>query len=189
VIAAVVLAAGRATRFGSTKQLERHRGTPLVLHAVAAAREAGIDEVVVVVGHDAERVTAAVADQAPVVVNERYRQGISTSLVAGIDALGDDVEAAIVLLADQPAITAGHLRSLIAAMSSRPEPILRLVYADGRGPTLLRRGVWDQVRTLTGDAGARTLAEQRPDLVFEVTVAGAAPIDVDTREDLRRLDG
>jgi molybdenum cofactor cytidylyltransferase len=76
VIAAVVLAAGEATRFGATKQLERYRGKPLVQRAVDAARGAGIEDVVVVVGHDAERVAAAVTD-ARTVLNARYTEGQS----------------------------------------------------------------------------------------------------------------
>ncbi len=188
MIAAVVLAAGEATRFGATKQLERYRGKPLVQRAVDAARGAGIEDVVVVVGHDAERVAAAVTD-ARTVLNERYAEGQSTSLVAGIDAVGADADAVVVLLADQPGITAEHVRALIDATTVRAEPIVRLVFVDGRGPTLLRPAIWEEVRALTGDVGARTLAERRPDLVFEAPIAEPAPRDVDTPEDLRRLDG
>lgn len=188
MIGAVVLAAGRATRFGTTKQLERYRGKPLVQHAVDAARAAGVGDVVVVVGHDRERVAAGVTG-CRIVVNERYADGQSTSLIAGIDALAHGADGAVVLLADQPDVTADHVRALIEAAASRREPIVRLVFADGRGPTLLRRAVWGEVRELTGDTGARALAERRPGLVFELEIDGPAPGDVDTREDLRSLDG
>lgn len=187
MIAAVVLAAGEGTRFGATKQLAVHRDRPLVQHAVDAARGAGIADVVVVVGHDRDRVTAVVTG-ARIVVNERFAEGQSTSLSAGIDALGAEAEAAIVLLADQPGVTSEHVRTLIDASATRPQPILRLAFADGRGPSLLRREVWDDVRRLSGDTGARVISERRPDLVFEVVVEAPAPIDVDTPGDLRRLD-
>ena len=188
MIAAVVLAAGEATRFGATKQLETYRGKPLVRHAVDAARDAGIQEVVVVVGHDGERVAAAVRD-ARIVVNARYAEGQSTSLIAGLDALGPGADAAVILLADQPGVTSRVVRALTDAAATNAHEIVRLAFAQGRGPTLLRRAVWDEVRALTGDAGARVLAERRPELVFEARVAGPAPVDVDTPEDLERLDG
>ena len=188
MIAAVVLAAGGATRFGTTKQLARYRGKPLVQHAVDAARDAGIEDVVVVVGHDRERVTSVIRG-VRFAVNDRYAEGQSTSVIAGIDALGPDVEGAVVVLADQPGITGHHVRALLDAASRDPRPIARLVFADGRGPTLLRREIWDDVRVLTGDAGARLLADARPELVLEVRIPEPAPLDVDTPDDLRRLDG
>lgn len=188
MIGAIVLAAGSSSRFGRTKQLEPLAGKPFVQHAVDAARDAGIEDVVVVVGHDAERVAAAVTG-ARVVVNERHAQGLSASLVAGLDALTEDAEAAVILLADQPGVTAQHVSALIAAAAARAEPILRLRYEDGPGPALLRTPVWDEVRRLEGDVGARVLIERRPDLVFELPIAAPAPVDVDTAEDLARLDG
>jgi molybdenum cofactor cytidylyltransferase len=185
VIAALVLAAGTGSRFGATKQLETFGGKPLVQHAIDAARDAGIGDVVVVVGHDADRVASAVTG-ARIVVNERYAGGLSTSLVAGINAVGD-AEGVVVLLADQPTVTAAHVGALVGAAAARAEPIVRVRHPDGRGPTLLRREVWAELRALEGDTGARALAERRPDLVWEVDVPGPAPIDVDTPEDLRRL--
>src|SRR6185436_20053297 len=99
VISALVLAAGDGTRFGGTKQLEILRGKPLVQYAVDAASAAGVGEIVVVLGHDAVRVRDALdlPEGARVVVNERYADGQSTSLVAGLRALDPASEAAIVL--------------------------------------------------------------------------------------------
>jgi CTP:molybdopterin cytidylyltransferase MocA/carbon monoxide dehydrogenase subunit G len=187
VVAAVVLAAGSASRFGGTKQLALLDGKPLVRHAVQAAREAGIADVVVVVGHDAEAVASAAGTDASIVANPRHAEGQSTSLVAGLDALGDDVDAAVILLADQPGITTEMIRDLVETASSRREPIVRLRFVDGPGPALLRRSVWDDVRTLEGDTGARELVERRPNLMFEAFVATAAPSDVDTPADLDRV--
>jgi CTP:molybdopterin cytidylyltransferase MocA len=189
VIAAVVLAAGTGSRFGGTKQLATVGGKPLVRHAVDTARQAGIDEVVVVVGHEAGMVREAVGTIARVVHNRRFSEGQATSLAAGLDALGEDVDAAVVLLADQPGVTGEHVEALVQAAAHRVEPIVRLRFEDGPGPALLRRSIWDEARALTGDAGARALIERRPDLVFEAVVEGAAPSDVDTAADLERLDG
>ncbi len=185
MISAVVLAAGSASRFGATKQLERVGGVPLVRCAVRAAREAGIEEVVVVVGHDAEAVAEAAGD-ARVVVNERFAQGQSTSLLAGLRALGPDVGAAVILLADQPGVTGELVRALLEAAEGRPEPIVRLRFLDAPGPALLHRSAWVELEHLEGDAGARELIERRPDLVFEATMNRPAPLDVDTRTDLER---
>ena len=189
MIAAVVRAAGAGSRFGAPKQLELVGGRALVRHAVDAARHAGIELVVVVVGHDADAVIAAAGDGVEIVRNDRWIDGQSTSLRAGLDALDDRVEAAVVLLADQPGVAAEHVGALLDAAGARPEPIVRLRFADGPGPALLRRAIWDDVRELSGDTGARAVAERRPDLVFEATIASAAPIDVDTPGDLDRVRG
>jgi molybdenum cofactor cytidylyltransferase len=187
MIAAVVLAAGAGSRFGATKQLEMVGGRALVRHSVDAARDSGIELVVVVVGHDADAVIAAAGDGVEIVRNERWADGQSSSLRAGLDALGDRAEAAVVLPADQPGIGAEHVRTLLEAAGARSEPIVRLRFADAPGPALLRRAIWDDVRALSGDIGARAVAERRPDVVFEATIASAAPIDVDTPEDLERV--
>jgi molybdenum cofactor cytidylyltransferase len=188
VIAAIVLAAGTGSRFGRTKQVEIAGGKPLVHHAVGAARDAGIDDVVVVVGHAADAVAEVVGRSARVVHNPRFAEGQASSLTAGLDALGDDVDAAVVLLADQPGIGGDHVRALLDAAEHRDEPIVRLRFADGPGPALLRRSVWDEVRALEGDVGARALIDARPDLVFDAVVEGSAPPDVDTPADLERFE-
>jgi molybdenum cofactor cytidylyltransferase len=186
VIAAVVLAAGAGSRFGGTKQVAVLEGKPLVRHAVDAAHAAGIQDVVVVVGHDADAVAAAAGDGARIVRNPRWRAGQSTSLIAGIDALGEDVDAAVVLLADQPGIAAEHVKALLDAAASVREPIVRMRFTDAPGPTSLGREVWGEVRRLRGDLGARDLIERRPDLVFELASPTSAPPDVDTPADLER---
>jgi molybdenum cofactor cytidylyltransferase len=188
VIAAVVLAAGTGARFGGTKQLEIVEGEPLVRHAVGAAREAGIGDVVVVVGYEADAVAGAVGTDARVVRNSRFSEGQATSLTAGLDAFGEGVDAVVVLLADQPGITGDHVKALLDAAEHREEPIVRLRFADGPGPALLRRSVWDEVRALGGDVGARALMDARPDLVFDAVVEGSAPPDVDTAADLERFE-
>ncbi|HJS27652.1 MAG TPA: nucleotidyltransferase family protein [Actinomycetota bacterium] len=189
MISAIVLAAGEGTRFGGTKQVERLRGRPLVQHAVDAAAEGGIEDVVVVVGHDAERVRAAVElpPGGRVVVNDRYAEGQSTSLSAGLRALGASSEAAIVLLADQPGIEARHVRSLRDAFGGAPDAeILRIGFRDGPGPALLARSVWEEAASTAGDTGARALFEEDPDRIRWVTLDEDVPRDVDRPGDLER---
>jgi molybdenum cofactor cytidylyltransferase len=188
VISAVVLAAGEGTRFGGTKQVERIHGRPLVQHAVDAATAAGLDEIVVVLGHDADRVREALVlpPTARIVVNERYDEGQSTSLAAGLRALDDASDAAVVLLADQPGISAEHITALAQAFSPGGPAAVRLRFRGRPGPALLTRQIWPEVLALEGDVGARALLDAHPELVEEVQLDEDAPIDVDRREDLGR---
>lgn len=187
MIAGIVLAAGSASRFGSTKQIASLRGRALVQHAIDALAGAGVHPVVLVLGNDA----AAVADAASLpaggvaVVNERWSEGQATSLATGLTAVADS-EAVVVLLADQPGITSEHVRALVEAFGDGPAPIVRLVFDDGPGPSLLARSVYADAAALTGDTGARALIADRPDEVREVRIAGPAPRDIDTAEDLHR---
>jgi molybdenum cofactor cytidylyltransferase len=175
--AAVVLAAGGGSRFEGDehKLLTPFRGKPLWQWAVEAARSAGL-EVIVVGG-------AVALDGA--VPNERWRDGMATSLHVGIaaaDAAGHD--AVVVGLADQPLVPASAWRAVAAADEA---PIAVATY-DGRrrNPVRLAREVWGLLPT-AGDEGARALMRERPDLVVEVACAGE-PADVDTLEDLRAME-
>lgn len=188
MISAVVLAAGAGLRFGGTKQVEEVRGKPLVQHAVDAAAEAGADEIVVVLGHDAERVRSALRPppSARVVVNPAYASGMASSLAAGLRAADASSEAAVVLLADQPGVSAEHVRALVDAFTARRAAIVRLRFRTGPGPALLARGVWAEAQALEGDVGARVLIERHPELVEELDIGGETPWDVDLPEDLER---
>jgi molybdenum cofactor cytidylyltransferase len=187
VIAAIVLAAGTGTRFGATKQTALFGGRPLVRYPVDAARDAGIGEVVVVVGHDAAAV-AAVVDDVTIVHNGRFEDGQASSLRAGLEAMGDEVDGVVVLMADQPGITPRHVRTLLGAAERQTEPIVRLRFIDGPGPALLRREIWRELESLEGDLGARVLIDRRPDLVFDAVVEQPSPPDIDTVADLERLE-
>ena len=188
MISALVLAAGAATRFGRTKQLEVVRGRPLPQHAVDAALEAGVEEIVVVLGHDADAVEASLTlpARARTVRNAAYASGIASSLATGLRALGGGCDAAVVLLGDQPGIRAGHVRALLEAFQERSSPIVRLRFRSGPGPALLARETWAEAQALEGDAGARVLIERHPEWVEDVELGGEAPVDVDTPADLER---
>lgn len=187
MISAIVLAAGTGTRFGDTKQLVDVRGKPMVQHAVDAATAGGADEVVVVLGHDAERVRAALRlpSAGRWVVNHAYLSGMASSLSAGLAHADPASEGAIVLLGDQPGITAQHVRSLLDAFRARRSPIVRLAFRSGPGPALIARELWRDLQTLEGDLGARDLIARRPELVENVDIGGDAPVDVDLPEDLQ----
>jgi molybdenum cofactor cytidylyltransferase len=186
MISGVVLAAGTGSRFGATKQLAELGGIPLVVHAIEALRAAGVDELVVVTGHDAERVERVVPADARVVRNDRHRDGQATSLAAALHALADDSEAAVVLMADQPGVRGDDVRALVARFRATRSRIVRLRYADGPGPALLSREVYGEAGHLHGDVGARVLIASHPEWLEEVQVDRASPLDVDEPADLTR---
>ena len=185
----MILAAGAATRFGATKTLAELDGRPLLHHVLDAARAAGITRSVVVVGHDAEAVAAAVADQEDVEVvdNPDHPTGQASSVRVGLAAVQDDADArvAVMLLADQPGISPASIRQVIAALEDGPDAA-RASYQDRPGhPVAIHRRVWSRVMDeVTGDTGARDLLDDLH--VAHVLVAGASPPDIDTPDDLER---
>ena len=186
MISGVVLAAGSATRFGGTKQLAEVDGKPLAQFAVDALASAGLGEVVVVTGHDADAVEAALRlpPQGRFVRNLDHTSGQASSLATALHALADDSEGAVVLLADQPGVTDAEVRALVDAFTAGRARIVRIVYTDGPGPALLSREIYADVGHLHGDVGARELIASHPEWVEEVRVPFAAPRDIDRPEDL-----
>lgn len=190
-MAGVVLAAGSSSRMGRPKQLLRLGDLPLLQHVVDAVAAAGLDEVVVVLGHEATAVAGALRlpEGARVVPNAEHAAGLSTSLRAGLQALGPGIRAAVVALGDQPELDPGAVRAVVEAHRSAGA---RLVQASYRGvpdhPVVLDRRVWPQVLAVTGDRGAREVLAAHPDWVHRVELDRDAPGDVDTwgdYEDLR----
>ena len=201
MIAAVVLAAGRATRMGEPKVLLSLGGRTLLAHAIAAAQASRCEAVLVVAGAQADAVRReAEALGAGVVVNPHYADGMATSLAAAIAALPADCEAAVVLLGDQPRVGAAAIDRLIAAYRATGKPMVLSRYAGTAGapalmtslpaagpPALIARPLFPEVAALTGDAGARSVAARHPDRVAEVALAPDEAWDVDTPDDLARL--
>ena len=184
MISGIVLAAGTGSRFGGTKQLAELDGKPLVLHAVTALRDGGVDEIVVVTGHDADAVEAVLPAEVRAVRNASFRDGQSTSLAAAIHALDERSEAAVVLMADQPGVLGTDVRALVEAFRATRARIARLRFADGPGPSLLSREIYADAGHLHGDAGARVLMASHPEWVEEVAIDRPMPRDVDAPDDL-----
>ncbi|MEX2503881.1 MAG: nucleotidyltransferase family protein [Egicoccus sp.] len=188
--AALVLAAGSGSRFGGTKQLAELDGRPLVAHAVAAAHAAGLAPVYLVVGHDRDAVIAAAASggEVEVVDNPDHAAGQAGSLARGIAAVerGPDVDAVVVLLADQPHVRPDVAQAVADAATSSADGIARAKYSDGPGhPVALAHQVWPRLHDLGGDAGARQLFDAYD--VAMVAVSDLLPRDVDTTGDLDAL--
>lgn len=189
MITGIVLAAGSGRRFGGTKQCVEVDGQPLVQHAVRIAADAQLDEIIVVLGHRAADVAAAIRlpENGRTVVNERHASGLSTSLGAGLRAADHRSRAAVVLLGDQPGLDPRWIRDLVSAFDEHRAPIARIRFRDAPGPALLARRIWPQAMRLRGDAGARALIDQHRISVVEVRIDADAPVDVDTPEDLRSV--
>jgi CTP:molybdopterin cytidylyltransferase MocA len=190
-ISAILLAAGSGSRFGGGKLLAPYRGRPLIEASLANLAEAPIEETVAVVGDDAQRLRAVCEPYGVrVVENPDWRQGQSTSVRAGLLALGPEVRAAVVLLADQPLVGPGAVGRLVAAFEEGAEVAVATYGGRRRNPVLFSRAVWPLLEAeLSGDEGARAVLRRHPDLVTEVPCDGVGdPADVDTAEDLRSLE-
>ena len=191
-VSAILLAAGAGSRFGGGKLLAPFRGRSLIEVSLANLADAPVDETVVVVGDDAGRLRAACEPyRAAVVENPDWAQGQSTSVRVGLEALGPEALASVVLLADQPLVGAGAVRRLVEAFEGGAEVATATYGGRPRNPVLFSRGVWPMlVAELAGDEGARPFLRRHPELVVRVPCDGVGdPADVDTAEDLRRLEG
>jgi molybdenum cofactor cytidylyltransferase len=188
VIAGIVLAAGASRRFGSQKLLATVGGVPLARRSVTALLTASLDEVVVVVGGDAEAVAASLDGLAVrVVTNPAYADGMSTSLRAGLDALAADCRAALVALADQPgAASASVVEPLLERYRGSPAAMVAPVYRGGvRGnPVLFDSSVFEELRAVTGDEGGRSVIARDPSRVVLVEIDEEVPGDVDRPDDV-----
>lgn len=183
---AVVLAAGEASRFGSTKQLATIDGQPLVRRAVRLAESICHECLALVLGHDAANVHIAAQPHAGfVVVNEHYREGMASSLARGIGALPDCAAGALVLLCDQPFVSVADLQRLAAAWRQDPGRIAACRYGDSPGvPAIFPRRLFARLCELSGDTGARGLITNELPAVTLVDCP-AAGRDIDRPEDLQ----
>lgn len=186
---ALVLAAGASSRFGSTKQVARLDGQPLVARATRNAETVCEENVVLVTGNDWRAVTAAAAPIAGYfVVNPRFEEGMSTSIACGIRALPDNAAGVLIVLADQPLVTGRHLLDLASAWERRPDSIVASAWQDVCGPPVIfPRSAFQDLAALSGDAGARRVIESGNHPVERIDFAEGA-VDIDRPEDLERLD-
>jgi CTP:molybdopterin cytidylyltransferase MocA len=188
-VSAIVLAAGGGSRFGGGKLLAKLGGQRIIEAVLENLREAPVDEIIVIVGAEAGRLRE-VCERYGVrtVANEEWERGQATSVLAGLRASGGS--AAVVLLGDQPFVGAEAVERLVAASAEGAKVAVATYGGKRRNPVLFSREVWPLLETeLAGDEGARSVLRRHPELVVEVPCDGVGdPVDVDTREDLRRLE-
>lgn len=187
-IHAIILAAGRAQRFGGTKLLEEYDGAPLLHRALDVARSACHENTWLVTGHAAREMTRAAEGRVGHVVHNReYAQGIGSSIACGASACPESADALLFLLADQPLVSRSHIANLIRGWTGEPGAIVATAFSGVLGPPVLfGRGHLEALRALRGDAGARQVLDAHADAVVAVS-HDPAGVDIDTPEDLQRL--
>ena len=185
MIGGLVLAAGAATRFGAPKQLAELDGMPMLEHSVMAMTAAPVGRVVVVLGSGAEEVAARVnLHGAEPLVCSRWEEGQSASLACGLAALAS-CEAVVVTLGDQPRMSPDAIRRVIAARGDASA--VRATYGGQPGhPVLLERDLFEALRDVSGDKGARNLLLSTNVLDLACDDLGGGE-DVDTRAELDAL--
>ena len=191
-VAAIVLAAGRGTRMGAeNKLLADLSGKSIVRHTVEAALASKARPVVVVSGHQGERIAGALKGlEISHVHNPRFAEGLSTSLTAGLAALPPEIDAVAVMLGDMPEISGALIDRLAAAIDPERGALIAVPVRNGRrgNPVVWSRRLFGDLARLEGDVGARHLIGLYADAVAEVPVEDeAAFADVDTPEALARL--
>jgi len=191
-IAAVVLAAGRSRRMGTVnKLLIGVDGKPMVRHAVDAALAAGLTPVVVVTGHERDKVAAALTGLPVTLVhNPDYAEGLSTSLRAGLGALPPEAEGVLICLADMPRVSGVELKRLAGAFDPREGRAIIVPTRNGKrgNPVLWARQFFAEMRAVAGDVGARHLIGAYPELVAEIEMEGDGVLtDIDTPQALAKL--
>ncbi|MFL5258861.1 MAG: NTP transferase domain-containing protein [Hyphomicrobiales bacterium] len=190
-IAAIVLAAGRSSRMGSNKLLADIGGKPMVRRTVEAVLASEARPVIVVTGHESEKVRTALDGlNVTFVSNPDYSQGLATSLRIGIASLPGAIDGALVCLADMPLVASAEINKLISAFNpGERRTIIVPVHGGERGnPVLWGREHFPEISRLDGDRGARALLDLHPEEVTEVaTRSDAVLADFDTPEALARI--
>jgi molybdenum cofactor cytidylyltransferase len=185
----VVLAAGASSRLGRPKQLVRYKQRSLLAHAVAAAAAVAPNRVVVVLGAGAMRLRLALRrsrQRAIYVQNRHWQEGIASSLRTGLAALPKGARAVLVVLSDQPRVSARVLARFARAWRDRPGYPVVSVYAGGIGvPAVLPRRLWRPAARLRGDVGARNML--RGEARLARIAVPEAELDIDTAADLGKL--
>jgi molybdenum cofactor cytidylyltransferase len=186
-VTGLVLAAGSSSRLGQPKQLLPFRGTTLLGATLQVARSCGFDQLLVTVGGASAEVRDGVdLDGTEVVENVDHTTGCSSSIAAAVEQVDPRSNGVVLLLGDQPGVTAGSVARLVADAGAAPLGVCR--YDDGRGhPFWFRRDVFGDLQTLRGDKAVWKLLESGRYDVAEVPTSGPIPLDVDTWDEYQAL--
>lgn len=193
-VAGVLLAAGTSSRFGDeNKLLATYDGEPLVRHAARTLVEAGLEPLVAVVGHQRDRVAAALDGLGfEIVDNPHYDDGQATSVRRGVEALSPDadtVDAVVFALGDMPAVAPASVRALVDAYRTGEWTALAAAFGGQRGnPVLFGREHFGALTDVSGDTGGRRILQSGPRSALVETGDPGVRRDVDTPADLDRLD-
>ena len=189
MICAIVLAAGLSSRMGVQKLLLPFGGKTVIAHIVDQLLASTVDEVHVVVGHQAERISRELSGRAVSIVNNpNYKSGMLSSVRCGLRNLPEKCRAVIVMLGDQPSITTELIDRMLQSFASTEKNILVPLYKGKRGHPILFSSLYrDEILTQYGDVGLRGLLHGHSDDIFELAVSTASVLcDMDFPEDYRR---
>ena len=182
-VTGLVLAAGGSRRLGRPKQLLPYGDGTLLAHVLDVARACDFDQLLCVLGGSAEEVRERVdLHGVQVLENRHFGEGCSSSIATALGVVDRRSAVLVLLLGDQPGVSAATVRALLAGRGDAPLAACR--YADGRGhPLAFARSTFAALEALHGDKGVWKLLDRRAHEVRDVPVAGCVPRDVDTWED------
>ena len=186
MISAIVLAAGESKRMGLTKLLLPIRGKSLLQLVIDNARQSKAGEVIVVLGAEAAKLRREIKQsQVKITENPSYKEGMSTSLRAGLKAVSPEAKAVLILLGDQPLVSASIIDALIAKYEESGSSMVAPAYDGKRGnPVLFDRSLIPELMGVTGDKGGREVIEKHPDQLATVNFKSAVTgSDIDSRDD------
>jgi molybdenum cofactor cytidylyltransferase len=189
MLSAIVLAAGMSTRMGQNKLLLDFKDKPLIAHAVDTLLASEIDEVIVVLGHEADKVQEKLrGKQVRLIQNPDYREGLSTSVRAGVNAVSSQAAGIMVYLADQPLLEPADANRILRAFTHAKEVGKSIVvpFFDGQrgNPVLLDSLYREAILGVVGDVGCKGVIRRYPDQVFVVEMENDHVVrDVDNMEE------
>ncbi len=182
-IAALILAAGAASRFGSTKQLANIDGKPMLQNCIDQANNVLPGMVFTVLGNQHEDITANITGS-QLILNPDWQEGIGKSIATGVTYLRADYDAILVLLADQPRVKSQHLQQLISFFDGH-RPVCSYYRQSVGVPAIFPKVNFDTLAKLSGDKGAKALLQGMADDMLRLPLPEAS-FDIDTPEDLAR---
>ena len=192
-VAAIILAAGKSSRMGKTnKLLAKINKVPLVRICVEHILSSDIESVSVVTGHMADEISEVLSDcKVSILKNENFATGLSSSLEVGINALPDDVDAVLIVLADMPFVQPNHINHILKSYD--PANGIHIVVPTSNGkrgnPVLWSRRFFNELCQIKGDIGARLIIEANSESVSEVEIGDPVSFDIDTQEQLQTAGG
>ena len=192
MISAILLAAGQSKRMGELKQLMPFGQSTIVEQAVDNLLGSAVNEVIVVVGYKAEDVIKTIAAKPiKLAINPDYEQGMSTSIIAGLNLVHGRVQGVMLVLGDQPLVNSQTINSLIEEFYNHEKGIAVPTYQGKRGhPIIFAIKYKEQLLKLKGDMGGRQIIKDHPDDILEVAVNSESIVaDFDTTDDYQAYVG
>jgi molybdenum cofactor cytidylyltransferase len=187
----IILAAGRSARLGSPKQLLPYADKNLLQHSIDVAVESSMKPVIVILGSEIEEIERKIDYRGVIIAkNPDWESGMASSVVCGIKTLNKlhpDIESVILMVCDQPFVTAGLLNDLIKRQKASGSSIIASSYDNIKGtPALFHKKHFPELVSLTGDTGARSLLKKYAETLQTIPFEKGG-IDIDTIEDYRIL--